>query len=247
MKLYNFKFHLVTVVGIFLALALGIFIGSAFTEESIILQQRGTIEGMREDIQALQDQRRELKSQVRSLEETIAQLAGWLGDLYEVYWLTNPVAAKAVLIHDASFDPELLGPLGADVLQAQVVLESGFLPGELADTLVRGDGSGLAGLKGISLRGEVTEPANFVFLALDPAEADLAVVLARSFLDAQLPVIALGNGVAFELPELMSHELYNSVSHLDSPLGLYCLRAILAGKGGHYGPDNLLPSREVER
>lgn len=249
MKLYNFKFHLVTVVGIFLALALGIFIGSAFTEESIILQQRGTIEGMREDIAALQDQRRELKSQVRSQEDTIALLAGWLGDLYETYWLTNPVAAKAVLIHDASFDPEVLGPLqSADVIQAQIRLESvNFLLPELVRTLVQGDGFSLAGLEGISLKGEVTAPANFVMLALDPAEKDFTRDLASSFLDAQLPVIALGSSAGAELSGLIRHDLYNSVSHLDTPLGLYCLRAILEGKGGHYGRENILPPREVGR
>ena len=52
----TFRFHVVTVMGIFLALALGIFIGSTFTEEGIILQQRGTIERMRANIDALQDE-----------------------------------------------------------------------------------------------------------------------------------------------------------------------------------------------
>lgn len=249
MKLYSFKFHLVTVVGLFLALALGIFIGSTFTEESIILQQRGTIEGMRLDIVDLQEQRRELNTLVRSQQDAIALLEGWLGDLQEVYWQANPVAAQAVLIHDASFNPEFLGPFqSVDVVQVQIVLAEDFtLVDDLTNALVQGDGASLAGLEGIVMGGELAAPVNFVFLALDSQVPDMTIALAASCLDAELPVIALGNSSTMGLAELINHNLYYSVSHLDTPLGLYCLGAILQGQGGHYGLNNLLPPRGVER
>lgn len=250
MKLYNFKFHLVTVVGIFLALALGIFIGSTFTEESIILQQRGTIEGLRHDIEALQEQRRELASLVDSQQEAMGLLENWLGDLQEGYWQTNPVAAQAVLIYDASFNVEFLGPfLDPEVVQAQIYLDAGdsALAEAITEALVRGDGANLAGLEDIVMTGKLTAPVNYIFLAVDTHAPDLARDLAASCLEAQLPVIALGNSATSGLAELISHNLYNSVSHLDTPLGLYCLGAILQGQGGHYGMDNLLPPREVKR
>lgn len=250
MKLYNFKFHLVTVVGIFLALAVGIFIGSTFTEESIILQQRGTIEGLRHDIEGLQEQRRELANLVDSQQEAMVLLEDWLGELQEVYWQTNPVAAQAVLIYDASFNIEILGPfLNPQVVQAQICLDGGdcALAEAITGALVQGDGASLAVLEDIVMTGELAAPVNFIFLALDTQEPSLAQALASSCLEAQLPVIALGNSATSGLAELISHNLYNSVSHLDTPLGLYCLGAILQGQGGHYGLDNLLPPREVKR
>lgn len=249
MSVHNFKFHLVTVVGIFLALALGILIGSTFTEEGIIQQQRGTIERMREDIELLQDQRRELRGLSSAQGETITLLEEWLGDLQGVYWQANPVTAKAVLIHDSSFDPEFLGPfLNAGVVQTQIRLDWDQFAWveDLAEAIIRNDLSDLYSLEGVALSGELTAPVNYIFLAVDPGKMDLVQIVATSCLDAQLSVIALGSA-GEGLANLVSHNLYNSVSHLDSPLGLYCLGAILQGQGGHYGLDNLLPPRGVGR
>lgn len=245
--MYNFKFHLVTVVGIFLALALGIFIGSTFTEDGIIIQQRGTIERMREDIEGLRNERQELQAQAKSQAQTIALLEDWLGDLGELYWQANPVATEVVLIHDGSFDRGYLTSLlDSDLVQAEIVLASlePMLAEELAQAVISGDWGNMMPGDSYTVTGNPTVP-DYVLLALDPASnSEFAKSLATSLLGAELPVIALGNSGWEGLADMVSHRLYNSVSHLDTPLGQYCLGAILRGQGGHYGLDNLLPPRE---
>ncbi|HOB35020.1 MAG TPA: copper transporter [Bacillota bacterium] len=242
----TFRFHVVTVMGIFLALALGIFIGSTFTEEGIILQQRGTIERMRANIDALQDERRELRDYAEGQARTIALLEGWLEDLLDLYWQKVSVSGRGVLICREDFAVEMLEPALA-VVQAQIKLPDACISSaDLAAAVRAGDVAGLHA-QGVVVEGSL-RPPDFVLLALNPGrEGAVAQELAEALLAEELQVIALGTTEWEGLADLTSHRLYYSVSHLDTPMGLYCLGAILQGQGGHYGADNILPFRREER
>ncbi|HCX78487.1 MAG TPA: hypothetical protein DG577_03640 [Firmicutes bacterium] len=240
----NFKFHLVTVVGIFLALALGIFIGSTFTEESIILQQRNTIESMRESLDNLAKEQSRLLTEKKTQAETLSLLQSWLGNMSQLYLEANPIQQKAVLIYAGDFNPDYLGSyFNENVIQTRLQLDS--LDLETADilvqALVQGDKQLLAGLEDIKWEGELGQP-DFVFLAPGQGGGWAEVkTLAVGLLNAELPVVALGISGWESVADLVRHPLFASVSHLDTPLGLYCLDAILRGQGGHYGPEILLP------
>lgn len=238
----NFKFHLVTVIGIFLALAVGIFIGSSFTEESIILQQRRTIDELRNDVSVLKGERNELLAEAGRRAEAMALMNDWLGDMTDVYWLANPTEKKALLIHDNEFGPELLGNyLAANVVQTEVVLQSEELEAVnyLARAFLDEEQTPWLG-EGISIVGELRAP-DIVLLGLPEIGFEAAKTLAQSFLEAGIPVVALGKSGWDGLSGLVQHPLYASVSHFDTPMGLYCLGAIFQGQTGHYGVDNILP------
>ena len=245
----NFKFHLVTVVGLFLALAVGIFIGSSFTEEGIIHQQRDAIDHMRADLEALRDERRELLAEANRRAETMALMHDWLGDMTEVYWLGNPVKKSVMLIHNGDFGPDYLGEyLRSNVIKTQVVLEAQEMETAqiLASAIISGDGESLLWMSDkVTVQGDLSLP-DYVLLALDQ-DLMLSKALAEKLLDAGVPVVALGRTGWEGLAELVRHPLYASISHFDTPLGLYCLGAIFQGQLGHYGVDNILPPGGLAR
>lgn len=236
----SFKFHLVTVVGIFLALALGIFIGSTFTEEGIILEQRGTIQRMRQDIDDLQLEKKAIQDEAKEMAGTMVVLQDWLGGVAEIYWQANPVEKNVWLI-ECGFD--LSGP--EEILSTRIVLEN---PDQeifelLANSIVNGHHARLAWMDdGFRVEGNLTAP-DYVLLAINPNQyAQELKALAEKLVNAGFPVIALGVEGWEGLAEMVGSPLYSSVSHLDTPLGLYCLGWIFQGKSGHYGRDNILPA-----
>ncbi|QNO16172.1 copper transporter [Alkalicella caledoniensis] len=63
----GFKFHIVTVVGIFVALALGIVIGTSLSDNIIIESQMSTIELMQNRINNLEDDKSEILAQLQNM------------------------------------------------------------------------------------------------------------------------------------------------------------------------------------
>lgn len=247
----NFKFHLVTVVGVFLALALGIFIGSTFTEEGIIVQQRDTIERMRTDIDNLFAEKHELLAQADKQAETMTLLQNWLGGMTDFYWQAHPVEKQVWLVHNGDFQPKILGSYLLDNVVGTRI-QTPILDAESAQVLARAiaDGSYAEidwGEAGVNVEGNWSAP-DYVLLAINPGQdAEVSRIFVDNLLAAEIPVISLGLTGWEGLADLADNPLYSSVSHLDTPLGLYCLGAILQGQGGHYGLDNLLPTMGVNR
>jgi hypothetical protein len=240
----NLKFHLVTVIGIFLALALGIVIGSTFTEDSIILQQRNTIDQMKESLEGLSRERLRLQAERRIQAETLSLLQDWLGALTPLYLEANPIPERAVLLYAQDFEPGQLG----DFFNERVIrtrLQLAALEGDavslLVQALVQGEEELLSELgEALVVEGDFVRP-DYVLLA-PGARGDWAQAgaLAQGLLNAEVPVIALGSGGA-DWADLAPNPLFASVSHPDTPLALICLEAIFLGQGGHYGTEILLP------
>lgn len=70
----NFKFHVVTVVGIFVALALGIVIGTALSDNIIIESQMSTIELMQNKINTLEGEKGNLIIELADLKGNMEEL-----------------------------------------------------------------------------------------------------------------------------------------------------------------------------
>jgi hypothetical protein len=237
----NFKFHLVTVIGIFLALAVGIFIGSTFTEEGIILQQRNTIEGMRTSLDNLAKEQSRLLTEKDEQEKSMSLLQSWLGDMSQLYLEANPIQQNALLIYAQDFDPAYLGSyFNENVIGTRLHLDT--LDVETADCLVRVLVQGDKELPpGLEWEGQYSQP-DYVLLAPGQNGGWGEIKsLAIGLLNAEIPVVALGLSSWEGLADLVEHPLFASVSHLDTPLGIYCLGAIFGGLGGHYGLDSMLP------
>ncbi|SES62687.1 copper transporter [Anaerobranca gottschalkii] len=86
----NFKFHVVTVVGIFVALALGIVIGTSLSDNIIIESQMSTIELMQNKINTLEEEKAalivevgDLKGNIKDLKESEEKLFSLLLKDYE--------------------------------------------------------------------------------------------------------------------------------------------------------------------
>lgn len=237
----SFKFHLVTVIGIFLALAVGIIIGSTFSEETIILQQRNTIESMRENLSSLSRELFAIQAENSSQTETLALFSAWLGTLSPLYLETNPLPQRAVLIHGPEFDPESLGSyFNTNVICGR--LELADLDAGAADTIVRALVQGEAELLAPAgnWQGELSQ-LDYVFMAPDAGAWPAAKNLAAGLVNAEIPVVGLAAGNPDGLAELVCHPLFSSVAHFDTPLAVYCLAAVLRGQTGHYGNNALLP------
>lgn len=241
----NLRFHLITVIGIFLALALGIVIGSTFTEDSIIQEQRSTIDSMRDALEKMGREQAKLLDQTETQSASLNLFQSWLGRMGPLYQEANPIQLKAVLIRAGDFDPSYLGSyINENVIQTQIQLDAFDAQGArlLAQAVIQGDGSALAELPGgVFIEGEL-QPADYVLLAPGEKGGWTEVkTLAVGLLNAEIPVVAIGLSGWPGLADLVRHPLFASVSHLDTPMAAYCLNAILRGRGGHYGPEALLP------
>lgn len=247
----SIKFHIVTLVGIFLALAVGIFIGSTFTEETIILQQRDTIERMKADLEDITGERSLLVSERDVQATTLALLQDWLGAFRQLYFEANPLERTAALIYGEGFETDLLGGYFCDnVVKIKLAVDCLDIKNAevLAAALIQGNGEELEQVFGpVAAVGQFERP-DYVLLAppVDLEQWPAVKIIAITLLNAEFPVVAIGKGGRTELAALVEHPLFASVSHLDSPLGLYCLDAVLRGQGGHYGMELLLPERDSQ-
>lgn len=80
----SFKFHIVTVVGIFVALALGIVVGTLLSDNIIIESQMSTIELMQSRINSLEGEKNVLLEQTQNLGEDIKLLRSVEDKLFKV-------------------------------------------------------------------------------------------------------------------------------------------------------------------
>jgi len=70
---YGLKYHLITIIALFIALTIGILIGSTIIgSESIMQQQQKLIGALKKDFRALRSENDRFKRQIKSLEEKLA-------------------------------------------------------------------------------------------------------------------------------------------------------------------------------
>lgn len=239
----SFRFHLVTVIGIFLALALGIFIGSTTSEEPIIRQQREVIERLEKNNHTLGQKIQQLEQQVEEQELMLAAHRQLTDIFSEVYWHSNPVEAQAMLVHGPGFSPQILGSYLLDNVIGSMVAVAGE---EVEiEALTMAIASGNFSDIPLNISGRAAVP-DLVLVALGPRDqyGELLQPLLSTLTGREIPVVVLGKRDWGTLSDLSPHPLVASVAHIDTPLGLFCLGEILRGNLGHFGPEQLLPGWE---
>jgi hypothetical protein len=71
----NFRYHVVSLIAVFLALAIGVIMGSAVIDRAIVDRLENQQEGLRDDIDEVEAANDQLRSENRDLRETAEQLA----------------------------------------------------------------------------------------------------------------------------------------------------------------------------
>jgi hypothetical protein len=88
---YNIRYHIASLVGVFLALALGLVLGGLVVQQGAVGRQQGAlVEGLRKEFA-------DLREENRGLSDENAVLEGLSDELFEV-WATDRLADSTVLI-----------------------------------------------------------------------------------------------------------------------------------------------------
>src|SRR5262245_29601978 len=73
----NFRFHIISLVAVFLALAVGIFLGSAVGEPTIVNNLNRTIDQVRDQANARRQENSQLRAENRKLQDFVNSTAGF--------------------------------------------------------------------------------------------------------------------------------------------------------------------------
>ena len=65
----NFRFHIVSLTAVLLALGVGLVLGTAFLDEAVVDALRGQLDGLESDLDEAQDHSAEVESDLRTVEE----------------------------------------------------------------------------------------------------------------------------------------------------------------------------------
>lgn len=241
----GYKQHLITVIGIFIALAMGIFIGSTTSDDIIIRQQREVIQDLEQKNNHLHENYVSLSQELEEFSTSMLMARQLVEQLTEWYLQLNPIQQKVMLVHDGKdFMPAELGSyLMENVIDVQLLL--GDVTSKAATLVGRAITDGKEYYLGplqdnLSFEGEWHAPDIVVLVVGPETNMQFITELGGFMLDKGMPVVAVGKGQRGSLAGLFEHALYSSVSHLDTPHGLYSLAAVLHGQSGHYGHDSVL-------
>lgn len=157
----NFRFHIVSLVAVFLALAIGIIMGSTVIDRALVDTLEDQQQSLREDLNSLADENAALRSELDEMRESSDRLASEGGERLLAGTLAEtPVLVIAVRGVDSSVVDELgelLGIAGAD--------DQGVL--WLTDRFELADEASTADLAGVLGRPTSTPPAELQQEAFD--------------------------------------------------------------------------------
>lgn len=256
--MFRLRDHIISLVAVFLALGLGILIGTGLTEDMLVKQQRLLIEKMAEDFQNLNRTRREMEAQIQKLHQDL-----YLWEKYQeaLYPLVVDGALEqcriAILYQEATPPPEILQML-ADA-KAEITTVVGLTGREAESSDLTVAGQALAAL----ILGEV--PGSEVPEALAALMAEEAVTVERysaakpghvllflgerEKINSELFTALLGALQAETVPfvGLETSAVKNSflkevkaagastIDHADTVFGRYSLLSVLLGNTGSFG------------
>lgn len=257
--MFNIRYHIASLVGVFLALALGLMLGGLVVQQGTVERQQGAlVDGLRKEFA-------QIRQDNQSLTEENEALGGFAGQMTDA-WAVERLDGETVLVVAAAGQDEdvravsraIEGAGGsvavATILEPGLALETadarsalasaGAEPVELESVV-----ASLAAELGFALQerplvrtlGEVgvlrveglsagTAATGLVDLAAFEGEADSAgIALAMAF-DRIGSAVAVSPGDAdSDLARVADASDLAAIDHLDSPLGRYSLVALLTG------------------
>ena len=252
--MFRIKDHIISLVAVFLALGLGILIGTGMSDDMLVTQQRILIDQMTKDYRTLREERLMLEANLQSLAKDIYLWERYQEVLYPGI-VSGVLAGRsvAVLCYGAEV-PSGIFPMLQDaeaevcsVIQVNSVPATETLFGSLLASVVLGNMSGLEqqqvldryqqeGLLSIELNTR-NQPDGVILVLGEKNKID------RTFVD-QL-VAGINNDrtiVAMEWSNVQESLLgdlkklgISTIDNADSVFGQFTLLAVLRGSYGNYG------------
>ena len=264
--------HIASLVAVFLALGLGILIGTGFSEDMLVTQQRLLIDRLTLEFSDLREEQRRLEAQIQEQKRDLYLWEQYQKALYDMYVPGSLAGQKPALICHAAELPEavpaLLADAGAEPVALLRVAAKGTgeqaiasLGQAVCDLLAAGDAERQAEvLQELQQDGRLSaelilpEAADAVLLFLGEKEqVDTVFVrdLAAAAKSLGIALVGLENSKVKKsaLEELKAAGM-STIDNADTVFGQFSLLAVLQGVPGNYGikagADAFLPAfREV--
>ena len=256
--MFRLRDHIVSLVAVFLALGLGIIIGTGFSEDMLVTQQRLLIEQLTSDFQLMRQERSQLQANIQALTRDLS-----LWDQYHQALYPHIVAGalndkKIALIYHATSIPQDLLTLLQDA-QAELCSVIGIAEKTVLGTETKNVGRALASLTAAGSCSEAEEKQLADFLAREVITIDiqlaarpdtlLLLVGERQALDQRM-LTELSqccrqgsiNLVGLEWSSIKNSWLtelkkqgFSTIDNVDTVFGQYSLLSVLQGSSGNFG------------
>lgn len=268
--MFRLKDHIISLMAVFLALGVGILIGTGLSEDMLVRQQRLMIEQMTLEYRHLREERSALE--LRCLE--LSQELDFWSRFYEALYpsLVEGVlnGKKVTLVCQGAQVPqammEVLRDSGAQIARVVIVdgagekgEQSALMAEAIAALVLYGPLAGrhlevldsLLAAKKIHFQGKWTERPDAVLLLVGDgkgAGGQLSLSMAQVLLREKTQLVALessdtNNSLLADIKELG----VPTIDNVDTVFGQYSLLAVLQGKNGHFGfksaAEQLVPGR----
>ncbi|HHX74432.1 MAG TPA: copper transporter [Firmicutes bacterium] len=264
--------HIISLVAVFLALALGILIGTGFSEDMLVTQQRLLIDRLMLEFSDLRAEQHRLEAQIQEQKRDLNLWEQYREALYDMQVPGSLAGRKLALVCHAAELPEtvltLLADAGAEPVAVLRVAEkraggqaAAGLGRAVCSLLAAGEAEGQAQmLQELQQDGRLSpelllpERADTMLLFLGEKErVDTVFVqeLAAAAADCGLPLVGLENsGVKKSALETVKAAGMSTIDNAETVFGQFSLLAVLQGVPGNYGikagADAFLPVfREV--
>lgn len=253
--MFRIKDHIISLVAVFLALGLGILIGTGMSDDMLVTQQRILIDQMTKDYRSLREERLMLEADLQSLAKDIYLWERYQEVLYPGI-VSGVLAGSRVAV--VSYGAEI--PAGiftmlqdaeaevCSVIKVNTVPETETSMGSLLATLVRGDFLGLESQEVIDRyqrEGLLTiekntrnQPDGVILVLGEKGSVDGTVVaqLIAGINLEQLTVVAIEwSNVRESLLGELKKVGISTIDNADSVFGQFSLLAVLRGSAGNYG------------
>lgn len=247
--------HIISLVAVFLALGLGILIGTGLTDDMVVTQQRLLIERMTDDYRDLRDERKVLEADLRTLSGELYLWQRYREALYPGMFY-GLLAGKnvAVVAHGAEIPDGVLNVLGDGQAEISSIIrihndagaETAGL-GSVLMALILGDitaehkskAADLAGagtLEIQELSGGRPDYALFIVGEKDSMHVPLVHDFMAAADAALLTVVGLEwSQVADSLLKEFKAAGYSTIDNADTVFGQHSLLSVLRGARGSFG------------
>ena len=251
------KDHIISLVAVFMALGIGILIGSGMSDDLLIKQQRLTIEQMTTDFRMMRDERMELESQVEMLNRDLHYWEQYQEAVYPRL-VTGILQKKIAVVSHGTEKPEefikilenadvdLTGTIHVNTKQewsdsegmlagALFSLMTGIYPAEhdniLLDTMVMAEK--------VQIQFNEQDSPEYVILYVGDREntnLHFVLTLSRLLVDSGLSVAVVETSEIQDsiLGSLKGLDI-STIDNADTVFGQVSLIAVLQGQVGHFG------------
>lgn len=255
--MFRLRDHIISLVAVFLALGLGILIGTGFTEDMLVTQQRLLIEQMAEDFQNLNRTRLELEAQIQKLHQDLYLWEKYQEALYPL--VVDGVLKQqriAIFYQETAPPPEILQML--EDAQAELTTVIGIKKNFAGESLAQA-GQALADFILGEMPGRELPELLTVLMAQEAVNVDkfsaakpehvLLFLGERENLNSEFFTAFLNTLQKKEIPfvGVETSEIKNSflkevraagastIDHVDTVFGRYSLLSVLQGNVGSFG------------